>query len=372
MSLGAAAFHFAQPWWLLGLLVPPLVLAWLRRTASRTDYSRLQRYADPDLLPHLLRKANAGSRGTRSVPVLWSGIWLLGIIAMAGPRWDFTVRQLYRPGADLVILLDISRSMDTTDVVPSRLARARQEIGDLLGLAPGVRIGLIVFASVAHVVVPVTEDAEAVRRVLPVLNSDLVRLKGSRVSAAFDRAERLLSGQSPQAAHAVLLISDGDFDETGLREQARRLGEKGIRLYALGVGSPEGGPVPGKDGIDVVDRAGRPQTTRLNEDTLAALAAAGGGLYRRATYRDDDVQEILVSLRDVASLQEAQGRDFRIWHERFYLPLAVALLLLIPWFRATRPVLEGTSASVVERRSSVPGARRPASSLFRRLRRERV
>ena len=151
------SFHFHTPWWLLALLLILPVGVWLRRTTALGKLSRLKLYADPHLLPHLTgsRELQPTERWRRFT--LWSVLWAALVIAMAGPRWDFTRVQLFSPGADLIILLDISRSMEVTDVQPSRLTRARQEIEDLVNQNNGkIRLGLIAFASVAHVLAPVT------------------------------------------------------------------------------------------------------------------------------------------------------------------------------------------------------------------------
>lgn len=331
-----STFHFAEPWWLLGLLVPFLVWLWQRLTVARTKQGRIDRYADPELLPHLLNYSEPGAAARRRRLTRWSLIWLLLILAMAGPRWDFAETELFRPGSDLVILLDLSRSMEVADVMPSRLGRARQEIEDLLAINPTLRVGLIAFASVAHVVAPITEDREALRRVLPEIGTDLVRLQGSRLSSALDRAERLLLGQGEDNTHAILLISDGDFVEPGLEEQVRSLSSKGIQLHALGVGTTKGARVPGPNGAWIRDARGKLARSALNEPQLRALANAGGGIYRMADYRDDDVRAVIDRLLTQAPMEAVGDRNVRIWREHFFWLSGAALLLLIPWFRKTK------------------------------------
>lgn len=332
-----SSFHFAQPWWLLALLVPLLVWLWLRFTTSRTTSLRIERYAEPRLLPHLIRYAEP-SREERGRRVRrWSIIWVLAVLAMAGPRWDFTDLQLFRPGTDLVILLDLSRSMEVRDVQPSRLARARQEIEDLLDMAPPLRIGLVAYATVSHVISPITEDRETIRRVLPEISTDMVRLQGSRLSSALRRAERLLAGESEDNnTHTLLLISDGDFAEPDLVAQVRALVDRGIRLHVLGVGTTDGARVPAPNGSWVRDRAGNPVVSQVNEDLLRSLAQAGKGLYLTADYRDYDSEAIIEQLLTEAPTAEQTAGDIRIWRENFYWLLTPAVLLLLPWFRRNR------------------------------------
>jgi hypothetical protein len=143
------------------------------------------------------------------------------------------------------------------DVQPTRLVRAQQELADLLERNRGVRIGVIGFASVAHVVAPVTEDMNSIRRVLPALDSRLVKLQGSRLVNALDRAAELLAGQPAESVNSLLIITDGDFDEPGLAERLQAFAEEGVRVHVLGVGTPEGDAVPGSNDVWFRDRSGQ-------------------------------------------------------------------------------------------------------------------
>jgi Ca-activated chloride channel family protein len=335
-----SGFHFTQPYWFLGLLVLPLVAFWRWRSAAKAAQSAIHRYADAHLLPYL-----TGARTLRRTErwggfLTWSLLWLLLLTAMAGPRWDYASVRLFHPGDNLLILLDLSRSMDATDTAPSRLARARQEIQDLIIQNRRLRLGLIAFASVPHVISPVTEDSRALLLALPALSSDLAQLQGSRLQGALERAEQLLDALPADSAKAMVLISDGDFDDPGLEAQVRALAERGMPLHVLGVGTPQGAEVPGDDGA-LVDPRGVPVRTRLDEAQLQALATAGQGLYQRADYRDADTQALL-EVAAQGRLPAAPGSDrTRVWHERFYLPVALLLLLLLPrfrgWFGTTPP-----------------------------------
>jgi Ca-activated chloride channel family protein len=329
-----ADFHFAQPIWLLGLLVP--LLMWFLPPLRGVREERYKQYADPHLLPHLIVQQERATARRRRRFALWSALWALGCIALAGPRWDYEQVDLFSPGADLVVLFDLSRSMDAQDARPSRLARARQEVEDLLEASENLRVGIVGFASVAHVVAPITDDKATIRHLMPALSSDLVQLGGSRLTAALDRAERLLSGQPPGSVHALLLVSDGDFDEVGLEMAITNLAEQGVRLHVLGIGTPEGAPVPlpSARGGWVTDADGQRVISRLNEPLLRNLAQSGGGLYLRADYREADTEALLdaVTAGQGEAKTVAQGRQ-RIWHERYYWLVAVMLLLVLPWFR---------------------------------------
>ncbi|MBK1723635.1 VWA domain-containing protein [Thiocystis violacea] len=345
-------FHFSQPLWLLGLLAVIPVAIWLVRSAARAAKGPIHRYADPHLLPHL-----TGTRDLRTTErwgrfLRWSLLWALLLIAMAGPRWDYTDVRLFHPGNNLLVLLDISRSMLAEDVSPSRLGRARQELQDLIVNDREVRLGLIVFASVPHVLSPITEDTSSILNTLPALSADLASpsLQGSSLTRALDRAESLLAGLPEDSARAILLISDGDFNEPGLLDRVARLGAEGIRFHTLGIGTTQGATVPAPQGGVVVDPADperKPVRSALNARQLENLAQAGGGFYLAADYRDSDTTAILKAATRSRLPPEASDARTRIWNERFWLPVLLLAALLLPQFRGTgrRPPRRRSSAA---------------------------
>lgn len=329
-------FHFAAPHWLWALLIPPLVAAWLAKTVRRSENAKIKDYADSHLLPHLTGSLELLTRGKWRLFLFWALLWLLLVLAMAGPRWDYKDIQLFSPRNSLVILLDISRSMQVEDVQPSRFSRARQELADLLDLGHGVRMGLIAFASVAHVISPVTEDLTSIRRLLPALSTDLVRLQGSRLSLALDRAAELLENQPADGSHAILLISDGDFVEPGAEEKIRALAAKGIKFHALGIGTTEGDWVPAPERASVGRMSWRPVLSRLNESLLQSLAKAGNGTYQSAGFLVSDTQNILETVLQQSSMKLEEENLTRIWREYFFWLVGLVLLLLVPQFKGLK------------------------------------
>lgn len=331
-------FHFSEPAWLWAMLLCLPVAIWLylsRHLGRRNDRTRL--YADSYLLPHLLGQSGISATTQWQRFAGWLAVWVLLVLSMAGPRWDYTDVELFRPGTNLLVLFDISRSMNVKDVKPSRLARGQQELADLLESSRGIRIGVIGFASIAHVVAPVTEDMNSIRRVLPSLNSSLVNLQGSRLAQAFDRAEEVLSGQPEESTSAILIITDGDFEEAGLTERMQRFHEAGVNVHILGIGTPDGDAVPGGENVWIKDRSGRIVTSALNEPLLESMALSGGGIYQRADFRQQDTDRILEKVKAQALPGKEANERTRVWNERFYLLSGLALLFLLPLFRRTRP-----------------------------------
>jgi Ca-activated chloride channel family protein len=338
------AFHFAEPGWLWALLLCIPVALWLMILPGLGRNERIRNYADAHLMPYLLGRTEASPRARWKRYARWTGIWTLMVLAMAGPRWDFTDVQLFKPGTNLVVLFDISASMEVADVKPTRLARGRQELEDIINESRGIRIGLIAFASVAHVISPITEDMNGIRSVLSALDTRLVRLQGSRLSSALDRAKELIAGQPAKSVNSVLIITDGDFDEPGLEERIRSFADAGVRVHVLGIGTPEGGVVPDNGNPWLKTRDGQPVTSALNETELKKLAAAGDGIYERADYRDNDTKAILAQIKAAALPKSDNEERTRVWNERFYLLAGMAMLLLLPQFRRTLPGYRRTGA----------------------------
>ena len=338
MAEWLTVFHFSEPHWLWALLLCLPVALWLlllHRYSGGSEH--LQQYADSHLLPHLLGRTEASKHTRWRRFARWTALWTLLVLAMAGPRWDFTDVQLFRPGTNLVILFDISRSMNVADVQPTRLVRARQEVEDLLNLNRGIRVGLIGFATVAHVVSPVTEDMNGIRRTLSALDTDLVELQGSRLLYALESAAMLLAGQPEDSNNSLLIVSDGDFDEPGLEKRLQAFAADGVRVHALGIGTPEGDAVPGRKGHWIRDRKGQPVVSSLNEPLLQALAKAGNGIYQRADYRERDTDKILDEVKAQALPAKEQDEQTVVWNEQFHLLAGLALLMLLPLFRRTLP-----------------------------------
>jgi Ca-activated chloride channel family protein len=180
---------------------------------------------------------------------------------------------------------------------------------------------------------------QGIHRVLSAVDTSLVRLQGSRLLFALDRAEQLLAGQPAESVNSLLIITDGDLEEPGLEQRLEELAAAGIRAHILGVGTPEGDavPGPGRGKPWIMNRTGQPVISALNEPLLKSLAKAGNGLYQRADYRERDTGRILAEVKAQALPGADQDERTRVWNERFYWLAGLALLLLLPLFRRTLP-----------------------------------
>ena len=318
--------------WLAGAL--PLVVGvgvWLwtrrRRRAARALGS-----------PGLLERLGAGDL-TR-FPVWRLGLLVVAAAALglgaAGPRWGLESVEERTSSADLVLALDVSKSMLAADLSPNRLERERVLARRVLRELPGDRIGLVAFAGRAYVLAPMTVDHGALQLYLDALDPDIVSQGGSSLASAVRQATDLARGPQDAGRGVVLLVTDGEAleEEGAVLEAAERASRLGITIHAVGVGTPDGSPIPESDGdggrVQGYKRGpdGEVVITRLNEALLEAVARETGGRYLRlgAAGATDAV------LRTLQGLERTEGDSQRRVREKerygWFLALALALLAL--------------------------------------------
>ncbi len=284
--LGAPA-RLAEPaaLWLLAAVLALAVLGVVQLSRRR---ALLTRTAGPQARRVAPRAGTARPAGRLGASL--TGLALLAL-ALSRPQCGTRTELARRLGVDLVVALDVSRSMQARDVKPDRLGRAKLELGSLLDRLAGDRVGVVVFAGQAFVQCPLTTDYAAARLLLRAVSPRSVPQQGTDLGNGLLAAREVLEGSGAAAGRTkvVLLVSDGEDLEGGAREAAARLGEAGIRIYALAMGTPAGEPIPLTDEAGAVtgykkDGTGEPVVTRLDLATLRAVVEKGGGeLYQPGT-----------------------------------------------------------------------------------------
>jgi len=317
-----AEFHFLRPLWLLAIPVALALVYWL--AMRRLDAGSWRAVIDERLRPYVLDDRGGGARA-KAPFWLAAGIAVLASVALAGPAWERQKQELYRGGDSLVVALDLSRSMDAADVSPSRLARARLKLLDLLERRQEGQTALIVYSAHAFTVTPLTDDVDTIAALVGSLGTDIMPSRGSLPERALARARDLLEQAGAGRGH-VLLIGDGAGADAVTA--AAGLRAAGFRVSVLGVGTQEGGPLPKPDGGFVTDASGRMVLPALEESLLQEVAVAGGGVYRRLSVDDSDLRAVLAAMGPgVPGTRGGEGREFytELWHDRG--PLLVLALL---------------------------------------------
>lgn len=328
-------FHFTHPIWLsIGLVIPVIWALYFAVFRNNPSHHLLTEHIDSHLLPYLLVDNTRKSSKRWQRLILWTIAWSLLLLALAGPRWNYRDIETFSKDQSLVILLDLSESMNATDVKPSRLVRAKQKIEDILSLSKGVKIGLIAFAADPHMITPITDDKKSIRHLLPSLDTDLVHVQGSRLSPALEMASVMFEAE-PGKNKSIVVISDGGFEDGSAIATAKKLSGKGIVIHAMGVGTEQGAPLKDKQGI-VIKKEGIPIISKLEAERFNEIAKKGNGRYLGTQYSDSEVAVILEDLEKKADAEKLQGTKNRVWEEHFYLILIFALPIILWWFRKGR------------------------------------
>ena len=302
-------FHFLRPWWLI--LFVPMGIFLLSFARRRFEMRRWRNIVDPQLMPHVL--IGTGYRSRRRITALLASAGSLMITALAGPAWQQLPQPVFRSQDALVIALDLSRSMDTADIKPSRLARARFKIADILEQRDEGQTALLAYAAEPFVISPLTDDTQTIVSQLPALTTDLMPSQGSRADRALEKGADLLR-QSGIGDGRILLVTDG-VNFSRAENRARELKQAGIRVSVLGVGTDAGGPIPGQGGF-IKRRDGSIVITKLDEAGLRSIAARGGGSYSRLAADTADIDRLLEGVEESGPGQaEATDRHADIWRD---------------------------------------------------------
>ncbi len=309
-------------------LAPALVLlaAWAARQRSRLEST----LGDTAALRRLTGELGGAARVAR-VALLVAG-FTFAVAGLARPLAGFRLVTTATRGADVVVALDLSHSMEARDVRPDRLRAAKREIATLLDALEGSSMGLVAFAGEARVVSPLSTDLDGLVSMVETAGTADLSVPGSDIGAGVALAARLLRrpGERPRA---VVLVTDGENLSGDPMAGAEAVRKAGARLFAIGVGTPEGATIPIIDstGVHVSQRRGPdglPIQTRLDEGLLRELARRGGGRYERG----DGSGRVALRLADAirsAGGQEVRGRSIRAYDERFpWFAGAAGLLLL--------------------------------------------
>ncbi len=288
----------------------------------------LQRYGQLSLISRLLPDMSNLKLILKFVLMMVA--WGLLVFVLAGPQTGSKLEKVQRKGIDLIIALDVSNSMLTQDIKPNRLARAKQSISRLIDKLEGDRIGVIVFAGKAYTQLPITTDYAAAKMFVSTINPGMLPTQGTAIGDAIDLAIKTF-GESKKNK-ALILISDGEDHEGNVLEQVELAASKGITIYTIGMGLPEGGPIPIYNGDVLVgfkkDKDGNAIVSKLDETLLQRIATIGNGMYIRATNSETGLNRIFDDINEIQK-SEIESKQFADYENQFQYFLAIALILMI-------------------------------------------
>ncbi len=317
-------FKFAYPhalylYLLLLLLVGVFFYAGYRRKRA------LRQYGDPALLSALMPEVSS----YRPQLKFWLTFVALCfmVLLLARPQFGTKVEKVKRQGIETVIALDISNSMLAEDVAPSRLEKSKNIISRLVDSFEDDKVGLIVFAGDAYIQLPITSDYISAKMFLESINPGLITRQGTNIKAAIDMATRSFTPREG-VGKAIIIITDGENHEGGAVEAAKAAAEKGMTVFVMGVGSPEGAPIPTGGGNFRRDKAGNVVITKLGEQMCQEIAAAGNGVYIRID-NTNNAQKLLQKEIDKLAKADLETAIYSEYNEQFQAVAWIAFVILL-------------------------------------------
>jgi len=321
-------FRFANPEYLNVLYLIP-VLIFLFWYLGRGRKKVLQDFADKELHQTLFPTDSNLKRWVKFVVILLALTCL--VFAAANPQVGTKLQEVKQTGIDVFILLDVSNSMMAEDIKPSRLEKAKYQISNLINKLRGDRIGLIIFAGQAYVQIPLTTDYSAANLFLSAVDVNSVPSQGTAIASAINLA--IASFDSLATDKVIIAITDGEDHEGDVMDAVEDATSIGIKIYTIGLGSPNGVPIPMYNRNSQLvgfkkDRDGTTVLTKLDESTLKEIAIAGNGKYFRGSNYEDYLDQIYTELSE---LEQAEFGVKKVtdYEDRFYYFLIPAILLLV-------------------------------------------
>lgn len=320
-------FQFANINYLYGLAIVPLlvILLWIGNIIRKRS---VKKFGDPEVISVLMDDASP-SRPIAKYLILTIALSAL-IIGIAGPQVGSKLEEMKRKGVELVIALDVSNSMLAEDIKPNRLERAKQAISNLVDELNSDRIGLIVFAGDAYVQLPITTDYAAAKMILSTIDTKIVPTQGTAIGAAIEMASKSFTSEEGKN-RAIIVITDGENHEDDAIPSAQSAFENGIVVYTIGMGLPEGVPIPlnnRSSGNFRTDRQGQIVLTKLDETMLSQIAAEGGGKYIRANNTKTGLKELFQEINKLEKVK-METSLYAEYEDRYQYLIGIAIFLLL-------------------------------------------
>ncbi len=321
--------RFENPAMLLGFWLLPVLTALLVWSVKNRQ-KVLERFARGQMLSEINRSVHG--EAVRLKAVLFILVFVFSIMALARPQWGYEWQDVKRHGIDLVVAVDVSKSMLTQDVKPNRLERTKLAVKDLLKELQGDRISIVAFAGSAFPICPLTADYSGVMMSLENLNTDTIPRGGTNIALAIEEAMK--QTQNTESQHkAIIILTDGENLENEPLAMAKQAKDKGIKIYCIGIGTQEGELIrvqnPSGEWGFLKDSQGNFVKSRLNENLLQQIALTTGGIYVRASGAKFGLDLIYEQELSKLEKRDIEAKQEKKYFERFQVALGLALILLI-------------------------------------------
>ncbi len=320
--------HWGNPGLLSLLLLIPLYMVFIW-VSARLRVKYFQRFADKRFYNYFLQEFSSFHWNLKNVILLVALFFM--IVAAARPQWGKEMTIMKKEGLDIVVCIDVSKSMDAQDIKPSRIDRAKDQIARFVDQLKSDRVALVAFAGRAYVQCPLTDDYGALRMYLELLDTNAVSVYGTDIGKALTTANELF--EQSHKYKVIVLISDGEDLEENAIDVAEELAKQGVVIYTLGVGSQQGSPImlTDKNGNReyAKDDEGNIIQTKMDVRTLSQVAQVAHGRFYPVTPRQSEITEILKEIEQMEK-RKFDSKEFEKYQDRYqYFVFAVIVLLII-------------------------------------------
>lgn len=320
--------QFENPhyFWLFALLPVLILLVWISVYSRKKNLRKLgSSHMIKQMIPyHSLKR-------TWLKALLFIFAFASLIMALVNPQVGYKTEEVTSSGIDIVIALDVSRSMQAEDIRPNRMERAKLAVSRLIDRLENDRVGLVLFAGTAVTQVPLTHDHEAAKMILRTVDTESIDFQGTSLSSALERGIAAFSGYETNSK-VIILISDGENHDDNPDEVAQRAEEQNIIIHTVGVGTPQGAPIPVARNNQLSgflrDDEGNTVVSRFDEALLRNLAQTANGTFQNSSAPDLGLNSILDQIRSMEQ-QEFETKKFSEYESRFHYFIALALLFLL-------------------------------------------
>lgn len=352
-------FQFASPWYLILLVALPFFHGGILRIQKK-GLERLYQFLSPKNLSELERERWIG--GTKRKFILfWVGLGFFSL-ALARPQANPIIEDLEGASLDIYVLMDVSKSMDAEDVVPSRIKKAKRSVENLLQFLSGDRVGIIVFAGTSVMISPLTADYDILRLFLGNVDTNLIQNQGTNVGGALETALQAMKRGAEKfgadtRSNVFLLLSDGEDTNEPNFEIAKQIREQGGIIFSIAFGTEAGASIPirnirGELSGYKRDRRGNQVVTKVEPSTLRQYAEATGGSFYFSTTEETEIKDILQRIQNFER-SNASVRKARLYQEYFYLPLSLGILCIVLSFFSARVLFSLSNWKKVLRASGI-------------------
>lgn len=316
-----------QLFFYLFIIIPLMLLLFLPALYYRRK--RLEKLGEWSTVSRLLPLRSVRRPWIKLVLLLFAFSCM--ILAAVNPQIGYKTEEAKSKGVDIIIALDVSRSMLAEDIRPNRMDRARMAVSRFVDRLEGDRVGVVIFAGSAVTQVPLTADHDAAKMILRTVNTESVQVQGTAIGAALERSIAAFSGTESRS-RVVVLVSDGENHQDDPIPVAKRAGEMGIVIHTVGIGTPQGAPIPIHRNNQLAgfmrDHEGNTIVSRYDEPMLRSIAQQAEGTFQTGTGPDLGLNRILEEIRNMEQ-QEFETTRFSEYESRFHYFIALAIIFLL-------------------------------------------